>query len=69
MLFIAFVLQVIFFLLKVTGAVGWDWPVVLIPLWFILIFAFFKLVVSALDLLDKHLTARKRRKLRQARGW
>lgn len=34
--FILFLLQVLFFLLKVTGVVGWPWPVVLIPLWFAL---------------------------------
>lgn len=69
MIFIAFILQVIFFLLKVTGAVGWAWPVVLIPLWFILIFAFFKLVGEVLDRLERRSAARRRARARAARGW
>lgn len=69
MIFLAFILQVIFFLLKITGAVGWAWPVVLIPLWFILIIAFLKLGVLALDALDRRSAARKRARARAARGW
>lgn len=62
MLFIAFILQVVFFLLKVTGAVHWTWPVVLIPFWFILILAFLRLLVAVLDKLDELQRRRRYRK-------
>lgn len=66
MILVAFVLQVIFFVLKITGAVHWTWPVVLVPLWVVLVAGLVNLVLCVLADVFEELARRHRRKVR---GW
>lgn len=69
MIFVAFVLQVVFFVLKITGAVHWPWPVVLVPLWIALIVLAIHLLLCGLGKFLDYMDRRSRRKSRKVRGW
>lgn len=69
MIFVAFILQVVFFVLKITGAVHWTWPVVLVPLWIALVFGLAQLVLGGLAGILVALDRRSLRKSRKVRGW
>lgn len=52
------VLQIVFFVLKLTGLITWSWPVVLIPLWISLVMLVIFLIVAIIVVKNNFKTKR-----------